>query len=576
LEEDPGYWFSRRVERTLAAGRVLLAVSFLLAFVLDPIETGRDATWVRQIAIAFVAYAVAVAVLVSSRWVPAPGIPLTTHVVDLLLFSSFAHFSADGPMVPVLLTFFIFVVVSGGIRWPGGAIITGVVGLGAYLGVALWSVANPGRSFELNRVITRSAQFGLVTALLAYLSTYQHRFRSEMARLGAWPRSVSSGPELAVRDVLTHAAGILRAPRMILAWHEQEEPLLHIASSDGDRYELSELDPDTSGPLVAEPLQHASFLCTDVSSPSCVVVLRAPNGFRLWRGAPLGPILCERYNIKTVLALRIVMSGVEGWLFAVNRTDLLVDDLLVGGVVSQLVGATLDQQTQLNQLRDAAIGQERLRLARELHDGVLQALTGLALQAGRLRKLMARDPAQAESVLEEIEEAVLTEQRALRSVVEELKPGHTIEGSEPDCAGRLREVATRVAAQWDVRVHLELAQDTPPLPRRLSREVCRMAQESMVNAIRHGAAKDVRLQWGADADHVNLTVAYAGRGFATFRGRHDLESLNRMKAGPLSLKQRVSELRGALIINSDDDGASVDIAIPLTSGAVSNDTRLTR
>jgi signal transduction histidine kinase len=47
-----------------------------------------------------------------------------------------------------------------------------------------------------------------------------------------------------------------------------------------------------------------------------------------------------------------------------------------------------------------------------------------------------------------------------------------------------------------------------------------------------------------------------------------------MKAGPRTLKERVSELRGALVINSDDEGATVDIAIPLTSGAAFNGTRL--
>jgi signal transduction histidine kinase len=100
-----------------------------------------------------------------------------------------------------------------------------------------------------------------------------------------------------------------------------------------------------------------------------------------------------------------------------------------------------------------------------------------------------------------------------------------------------------------------------------------MAQESLVNAIRHGAAKDVRLRWEAEADQVNLMVAYAGRGFATFQGRHDLESLNRMKAGPRTLKERVSELRGALVINSDDEGATLAIAIPLTAGTPSRATR---
>ena len=573
MDEEFGNVCPRRVERAIAAGRLLLAVSLLLAFVLDAGEPDAHVLWVRRLAIAYFAYATGVTLLIWTFRIPASGIPAATHVVDLLFFPVFLHFAEDrgGPF----LTYYMFMVIAGAIRWQvRGALITGTAGLGALIGVTLGNAVALGSSVQLDRFISRCAQFVVVTALLASLSDYNRQLWSEFARLAEWPtRRLSSRPEIVVREVLTHAADVLRTREMVLAWYDQDEPSLHVASQDGDRFDWSTVPLDVFDALVAEPLRRSSFLCTDVSSSSCAVLLQVPGGVRVWHGAPLSSSFRERYAIKTVLAVRIATSGVNGWLFALNRAGLSVDDFLVGRVAGRLVGAALDQQTQSARLRDGAVGQERLRLARELHDGVLQTLTGVALQAGRLRKVMARDPVQAESVLGELEETVLTEQRVLRSVVDELKTGDTIEGTEPDCAGRLREVATRVATQWDVRVHLELAQDAPLLPRRLAREICRIAQESLVNAIRHGAAKDVRLQWGGGADRVNLRVAYAGRGFATFKGRHDLESLNRMKAGPLSLKQRVSELRGALIINSDDDGASVDIAIPLTSGTVSNEPR---
>ena len=241
--------------------------------------------------------------------------------------------------------------------------------------------------------------------------------------------------------------------------------------------------------------------------------------------------------------------------------------------VGRLVGATLHRQAQLVWMLDEAVRHERLRLARDLHDGVLQALTGLALQAARLEKVLEGEPVKAHSMLGEIQEALLGEQRAVRSVVEELRRDQTTEGIEVDLAGRLREVAARVAAQWGVRVDLELARNGPPLPQQLAREICHIAEESLVNAIRHGAAKDVRLQWRIAKDSVNLRVAYAGRGFAMFRGRHDLDSLNRMHAGPTSLMERVSELRGAMVINSGDEGATVDIAVPLTSDAQRSATR---
>jgi signal transduction histidine kinase len=58
-------------------------------------------------------------------------------------------------------------------------------------------------------------------------------------------------------------------------------------------------------------------------------------------------------------------------------------------------------------------------------------------------------------------------------------------------------------------------------------------------------------------------VSYNGRGFAGFSGRHDLASLNRMKVGPRTLKERVSAVRGSLVIESSDTGARVEIRVPL-------------
>lgn len=570
--EEHAYFRPGRAERLIAAGRLILAAFALLAFVLIPTEPGPHTLLIRRLAVVYVLYAAGMALLVWPHRTRAPVLTVQAHALDLLVCSIFMGMT-NGAAAPSFI-FFVFAIVSGAIRWQQrGALLSAAVTLGAQAGVSLAAAAYVGTAVQWGRLLTQSAQLAGVAALLGYLIAYQHRVQTEIASLATWPRPTSLSFGTAVRDCLRSVAGILRGRRLVLVWHEEDEPSLHVASLD-HRFKLSEEAPDAFGRLVAEPLQRSSFLCADVSAASCAVLLRMEDRFGIWRGPPLSATFRERYAIKSVLAVRIVTGSIDGWLFTLDRAALSADDLVVGDVVGRLVGADLGQHTLLKRLLDVTAGNERLRLARELHDGVLQELTGTALQAGRLREIMTRDPAQAELLLSALEEAVLTEQRALRSLVEELHPGHAIEGIEMDCPGRLRDVAKRIATQWDVRVHLDLAQDAPPLPRRLAHEICRMAQESLVNAIRHGAAKDVRLQWKAGADQVNLMVAYDGRGFATFRGRHDLESLNRMKAGPRTLKERVSELRGALVINSDDQGATLAIAIPLTAGAASHATRV--
>jgi signal transduction histidine kinase len=60
-----------------------------------------------------------------------------------------------------------------------------------------------------------------------------------------------------------------------------------------------------------------------------------------------------------------------------------------------------------------------------------------------------------------------------------------------------------------------------------------------------------------------MSVSYQGRGFAGFQGRHDLASLNRMKAGPRTLKERVAAVGGSLEVESGEGGARVEIRVPL-------------
>src|SRR5205823_8163253 len=85
--------------------------------------------------------------------------------------------------------------------------------------------------------------------------------------LHSFPTRRSSDLRVLVHDMLEHAAGILGAARVLMAWEEPEEPWLHLALWSRSTFHWTRESPATFAPLVAEPLAATSFLCLDARAP---------------------------------------------------------------------------------------------------------------------------------------------------------------------------------------------------------------------------------------------------------------------------------------------------------------------
>jgi signal transduction histidine kinase len=555
-----GYSPRNRAERIISAGRLFLALFLSIALVAEP-ETVPYSVAGYTLTVWYLLYSCAVMILTWSRGITTRGVPLATHFIDLGLFSLLIYVTngLDSPF----FVYFVFATICGAIRWQGrGALLTGGAVLAAYLVTAVAASAGASDDLHTGRILAGCAHLTIVTALLAYLGAYQRRLQGEIAGLAGWPRRLPTEGSEALQEVLTYAAGVLRAPRVVIVWTEGDEPALRVASKDGDRFESSREAPDVFGSIVAEPLDRSSFACGDASRLRCDVLHRVPGGFHFWRGRPLDPRFAERFAVRSVLALRLATETIDGRLFALDREAFSDDDLLLGDIVGRLIAGALELQALVEQLREGAAGEERLRLARELHDGVLQSLTAASLHVQRARQAVKSNRADAEQRLAMVEETLQSEHHALRLAIASLQPGADSDKTTVDVVKHIRESAMRVAREWDIRVHLNLHTDVTLLPPRMVHEISRMVREALVNAIRHGSAKEATVTCVASGKELMMAVSYEGRGFAGLRGRHDLASLNEMKLGPRTLKERVSALGGTLAIESGERGARVEIALP--------------
>lgn len=197
------------------------------------------------------------------------------------------------------------------------------------------------------------------------------------------------------------------------------------------------------------------------------------------------------------------------------------------------------------ELAEAARRQERLRIARDVHDLVAHSLTVVVLHVGGARRVLRTDPDTAEQALREAEEVARQSLDGVRGVVGLLRD----DGSEhrPVLSLDLAElVGTYRTAGLDVG--LDVAGDPAALPLDVRVTLHRVVQEALANASRYGGPC-ARVEVCAGSGGVDVRVSSAGRtGPATPGGGFGL----------VGLQEQVSAVGGSLHSGPAGDGWVVD------------------
>jgi signal transduction histidine kinase len=207
-----------------------------------------------------------------------------------------------------------------------------------------------------------------------------------------------------------------------------------------------------------------------------------------------------------------------------------------------------------NEIADRAAREERLRLSRDIHDGLAQYLSLLNLRLNRATSpdrpadARARDLDAAKRLLE----AALLEARQAINV---LRTGR-ISWQELTCA--VASFADEFAANHEVNVNVSAEGGLPPVDAELQVELLRVLQESFSNAVRHGRATCLEVAVSGTPRGLALTIRDNGSGF-------DLErTLISRGVGLDSMIERLQRRRGTFRIDSaKGQGATVSVWLPV-------------
>lgn len=555
-----------RVEWLLAGTRVAVAASALLAVSIDASEFVPPRL-VAGVLAGYLFYGLAVLALVWSPVRFGRGWDVAVHAFDLMVFALLASMIDVG--TSPLFASFTFIVISATLRWRArGTVFSVILALVAYTALNVFGEQLLGLAeFHLRMFVVHALYFVVIATVLGYFGAIQQRSYLEIVRLASWPRQISRNPRDAVSEVITESSDLLEAPRVLLVWEEPSQGQVNLAWHGGESLVWAVQPEGTYGSLVLPDLERWSFQASDASLVDGDVAMFIESGFRYRQCQPLNDDLRQRFKISAVQSWPLAGELVQGRLFALDKTRMRIDDLVLGELVARLAAARLDSLYVLERLRDAAMLEARVRVARDLHDSLLQAQTGAALQLLVARRLLDKDPIVGRARLEEIQRSLEHGELEMRSFIRRLRPedGPDGQANYSSLSERLETLRRRLSQEWDVNVVLKL-QGADNLAGAVAEDVYRLVHEGAFNAARHADASLITIDLTVEQDNLRLDIGDDGHGFP-FQGTYNLATLSKMKQGPLTLRERVQSLRGDLMLRSNEQGSQILITLPLATPA---------
>ncbi|MGH7342647.1 MAG: hypothetical protein ACREKH_19350, partial [Candidatus Rokuibacteriota bacterium] len=268
----------------------------------------------------------------------------------------------------------IFLLVCATIRWQVRGTLWTAAGTTAAFAVASlysWRFGDGPVVVNVDTFIIRVVYLIVAAALLAHLGAHHRKYHDEISRLAAWPRTMSRQPHAVVSEIISRAGDLLNAPRVLLVWHDTEEVSLNLAWMEDGQVIWKQEPPDAYGPLVASTLVGRTFQTADATREQSRIVVLSRGRFLRRRCRPLDERLRARFEIRAVQSWPLDGELVRGRLFCFGKATLSLDDLPIGEFVAHLAISRLDGLYLLTRLQDARAFEERMRVARDLHDSLL-------------------------------------------------------------------------------------------------------------------------------------------------------------------------------------------------------------
>ncbi|MCL5006271.1 MAG: sensor histidine kinase [Acidobacteria bacterium] len=570
----------QQIERILAGARAFMAVASLITIWINPTEPSRYAHLVFALLAVYALEAIGVLAMVRTLRTSSLKFRVGVHAVDILWPALMSVFTA-GPNSPFYI-FYTFVLLEAAYRWGmQGTLVTALATTviysfqGIFVALHIFAFLPPLEGpLGMNGFMMRAGYLLLMGYLMGYLGEEEKQLREEVRSITRIMTKVRAeiGVRNALRAIFDEIFKLFRTRHALLAlldhssdrafvWDVQrKEPAEEVTVSS------SELkDPQAVKEVFETPghVWHMVEKRPDGEKPGYDVFVLDEEGRRIYDVTWTPPqILRGQRQFHSILGVCVGSTNEwSGTLFLFNPKLRSSEE----GAVRFLRALALQVSPAvygvflMSRLRSRAGAIERARVARELHDGVIQSLIGLEMEIDVLR----RQPACLEGDLADrmghIQRILRQEVVNLRELMQQMKP---VELRPTQLLDFLATTVDKFGRDTGISSRFVSTLGEVSLPSRVCNQVARIVQEALVNARKHSGAQRVLVQLGQQDGHLRLVVDDDGKGF-DFSGRLALAELDTARRGPIVIKERVRSIGGELVVESlPGKGSRLEITLP--------------
>ena len=557
-----------RTERIIAGARLVLAIAAFALLLVDPAATSPDATGASRVAALYFLYAVAVIWIVDRGLMRVERVGVWSQTLDTLWFPVILLYS-QGENSPFFL-YYVYSLVTAGFRW--GFLATLLCNTANVAMYAIVHFATVQSQFAFSRFWVRPTYLYVLACLIGYLGEYQRRTQRNLRALAELPGTIrfqSQFPRM-LAEAMEKVRQSFRSDQCVLLLEDRDTGQVVVRKTgEGTRKRLqhSASSPTEVANFLLEPRRNLGYLVNPHRWVARIFGLKDVLLFDFESQKPAAERfepsrrLASLFEMESMLSVPIILgSEFRGRLYLVNRGRRVfsyADLQYLNLIVSQLA-PLLDNFRLLQRMQRVLVLEEKNRIARDLHDGLLQSLASLDLRFEVCRKAFHDLPPPILEELQQFQKIVRDEYTQLRSYMKRLKT--------PAFAGQeLQEALEAYARTFEKESGLKVRLNLPNQPigfsRSTGREVYQIIHEALANVRKHARANGVEIRLEEQDGVARLMISDDGCGFPA--GSKEAPE-GAVKAWPWSIHERTRTLGGKLRVESTAaKGAKLLLEIPV-------------